>query len=205
MSDPYFCPVTGMIRLPQNADYGQCCADKHRQVHVTVPDIRAIHTMAGHLADQKRMQVETDKAEAAFRRKLAQYATELMDGPSRVPSRKVHDRLVVMLRMPWDPDTIRTDRELHDPDGLWGPAPGWRCWVGRHAECEPLGADESCTCACGLGAMGHGMDQNGVRTTGCDCGHEGMGVKWHLRDCVWRSTRPQQMQQADGDAAESPS
>lgn len=187
--EPYFCPVTGLIRLPQAAGYGTCCEELHQWVHVKVPDIRAIHQIGAHLADQKRVQAEMRADEDAFRRKLAQYATELAEGPDRVRSRAVHDRLVVMLRMPWEPDTIRTDRELNDPEGLWGPAPGWRCWAGRHAECEPLGADESCTCACGLGAMGHGMDQSGVKTTGCDCAHEGMGIKWHASDCVWRKSR----------------
>ncbi|HEX8808173.1 MAG TPA: hypothetical protein VF760_04170 [Xanthobacteraceae bacterium] len=27
---------------------------------------------------------------------------------------------------------------------------------------------------------------NGIDTAGCDCGHEGMGISWHARDCVWR-------------------
>lgn len=185
MNDPYFCPTVGEIRLPQKPRYGECC--EHQWVHVPVPDIRAIHKIAAYLSDQKRMRVEQEEAEDAFRKKLAKYALELLEGPRNVSSKAAHDRLVVMLRMPWEPDTIRTDRELNDPLGLWGPAPGWRCWAGRHAECEPLGADESCTCACGQGMSGHGLDQNGVKTVDCDCGHEGMGVTWHSRECVWRS------------------
>jgi hypothetical protein len=186
-ADPYFCPVVGEIRLPQNPAFGVCC--EHQWVHVPVPDIRGIHKIAAYLADQKRMHAEQQEADIAFRKKLAKYAIELLDGPNRVSSRAAHDRLVVMLKMPWEPDTIRADREMNDPEGLWGPAPGWRCWVGRHGECEPLGADESCTCGCGLGMGGHGLDQNGVKTTGCDCGHEGMGVTWHAKDCVWRAVR----------------
>lgn len=27
--------------------------------------------------------------------------------------------------------------------------------------------------------------ESGVDTPGCDCGHEGMGAKWHAKDCVW--------------------
>lgn len=30
------------------------------------------------------------------------------------------------------------------------------------------------------------LDQDGVNTTGCDCGHPGMGVAWHLGWCAWR-------------------
>lgn len=31
------------------------------------------------------------------------------------------------------------------------------------------------------------LAQSGIDTPGCDCGHEEMGVKWHARDCAWRS------------------
>jgi hypothetical protein len=27
----------------------------------------------------------------------------------------------------------------------------------------------------------------GVRTPGCDCGHDGMGPSWHATDCTWRN------------------
>lgn len=200
MSDPYFCPTTGVIRLPQGPAFEECCT--HPWVHVVVPDIQAIHRIAGFLSDQRRERHEAQQADAVFRRKLAEYAIELVDGPQRVRARSVHDRLVVMLRMPWEPDTIKTDRELNDPEGLWGPAPGYRCWVGRHDECEPLGADESCTCSCGMGAGGHGMDRENVKTPGCDCGHEEMGETWHARDCAWRSTRVLVLRQAALDAVE---
>lgn len=29
------------------------------------------------------------------------------------------------------------------------------------------------------------LAQSGIRTPGCDCGHEGMGVSWHGDDCPW--------------------
>lgn len=126
---------------------------------------------------------------------IARYVTELGEGPSRISSRQVRIRLLRMLRFPRDePTPMEKDRDLNDPLGLWGAAPGWRCWVGRHGECEPLSADESCTCACGIG--GHRMDQNGVRTPGCDCGHEEMGEGWHGTDCAWRSTWHQTMYEA---------
>lgn len=30
------------------------------------------------------------------------------------------------------------------------------------------------------------FDQNGHDTSGCDCGHNGMGRAWHASDCAWR-------------------
>jgi hypothetical protein len=30
----------------------------------------------------------------------------------------------------------------------------------------------------------------GVATPGCDCGHDGMGVSWHARDCAWWVAQP---------------
>lgn len=27
---------------------------------------------------------------------------------------------------------------------------------------------------------------SGVDTPGCDCGHDGLGLRWHARDCAWR-------------------
>ncbi|MFG3046294.1 hypothetical protein ACGFZR_15360 [Streptomyces sp. NPDC048241] len=30
--------------------------------------------------------------------------------------------------------------------------------------------------------------ESGIDTPGCDCGHEGMGPKWHGRDCSWLAT-----------------
>lgn len=30
------------------------------------------------------------------------------------------------------------------------------------------------------------LAQRGVRTPGCDCGHEGMGAGWHAKQCRWR-------------------
>lgn len=134
---------------------------------------------------------------------IAQYVIELGLGPDRVQARQVRATLVAMLKFPYDEGmsaAMDTDRDLNDPLGLWGRTPGWRCWVGRHSECEPLGADESCSCSCGVG--GHGLDQSGVPTKGCDCGHDGLGERWHARDCVWRSTWSQQMQQAGRDAAD---
>lgn len=187
MNEPYFCPTLGEILLPKDPGHDKCCT--HQWVHVPMPDIRATHKIAAYLTDRRAVQAEAQEAESTFRTKLAKYAIELLEGPDRVRSRTVHDRLVVMLKMPWESDEMKTDRALNDPEGLWGPVPGWRCWSSRHAECEPLGADESCTCACGLGMAGHGLDQNGVRTIGCDCGHEGMGITWHSRECVWRSSR----------------
>jgi hypothetical protein len=41
------------------------------------------------------------------------------------------------------------DRELNDPFGLWGEHPSYRCYVGRHRDCEPEGAEQGCTCSCG--------------------------------------------------------
>lgn len=29
--------------------------------------------------------------------------------------------------------------------------------------------------------------QSGVATPGCNCGHDGMGIRWHMRACVWRA------------------
>jgi len=132
---------------------------------------------------------------------IAQYAIELSRGPSRLQARAVRGRLLAMLRFPREEESAMSrDRDLNDPLGLWGRAPGWRCWAGRHGECEPLGADESCTCTCGIG--GHGLDQEGVPTEGCTCGHEGMGERWHAQDCVWRSTWPQRMREAAEKAGE---
>lgn len=126
---------------------------------------------------------------------IALYAIELARGPERIQAKMVRARLLAMLKFPREEsDEQDKDRELNDPLGLWGRAPGWRCWVGRHSECEPLSADESCTCSCGIG--GHGHDQNGVPTEGCDCSHEGMGERWHARDCAWRSTWRQTMRDA---------
>lgn len=128
---------------------------------------------------------------------IALFAIELGKGPERVQAGFVRTRLLAMLKFPHEDTAMDQDRDLNDPLGLWGAAPGWRCWVGRHGECEPLGADESCTCTCGVG--GHGHDSTGVPTEGCDCGHEGMGERWHAQDCVWRSTWHQRMHQAAQD------
>lgn len=123
---------------------------------------------------------------------IAAYIYELGRASERVQTAKVRARLMGMLRYPRE--DIDRDRKFNDPLGLWGPTPAWRCWLGRHGDCEPLGADESCTCACGIG--GHRMDQNGVRTPGCDCGHEEMGEGWHATDCAWRVTWRQTMREA---------
>lgn len=126
---------------------------------------------------------------------IAQYAIELARGPERIQAKAVRARLLAMLKFPREESDERDkDRLLNDPLNLWGVAPGWRCWVGRHSECQPLGADESCTCACGVGD--HAPDQNGVPTEGCDCGHEGMGVFWHHPDCVWKAAWPETIRQA---------
>lgn len=131
---------------------------------------------------------------------IAAYVVELSHGPSRLSSKQVRTRLLSMLRFPREePTHMDRDRDLNDPLELWGPTPGWRCWVGRHDECKPLGADELCSCACGIG--GHGHDMEGVRTPGCDCGHEGTGEKWHASDCVWRVNWRRMMQQAALEAA----
>lgn len=34
------------------------------------------------------------------------------------------------------------------------------------------------------------LAESGVDTPGCDCGHDGMGARWHARDCWWRSIPP---------------
>lgn len=34
-----------------------------------------------------------------------------------------------------------------------------------------------------------GLAQSGVDTPGCDCGHNGMGLKWHGTDCPYRRAR----------------
>lgn len=44
------------------------------------------------------------------------------------------------------------------------------------SRCEHCG---SYVCSC----MG------GVDTTGCNCGHEGMGEGWHAKDCAWRGKK----------------
>lgn len=131
---------------------------------------------------------------------IARFIMELDALPSdRIPVKRVRARLLAMLRFPRDEETpMDKDRALNDPLDLWGPTPGWRCWVGRHEDCEPLGADESCSCACGIG--GHRMDQSDVRTPGCDCGHPGMGEGWHGSDCVWRRTWRQAMRASCRDA-----
>jgi hypothetical protein len=128
---------------------------------------------------------------------IAQYVVELTSGPARISAKQVQTRLLKMLKFPRDDDDQNEDRALNDPLGLWGRTPGWRCWVGRHGECEPLGADESCSCSCGIG--GHGTDQSGVTTPGCGCGHEGMGERWHAPDCAWRSTWRETIRQAARD------
>lgn len=132
---------------------------------------------------------------------IAQFVLELEQGPDRVPTRRVRARLLAMLRFPREePSAMDRDRALNDPLDLWGPTPGWRCWVGRHGECETLTVDQTCSCACGIG--GHAHDQDGVRTPGCDCGHQGMGERWHASDCLWRTTWRQTMLRAAQDAGE---
>ncbi len=32
------------------------------------------------------------------------------------------------------------------------------------------------------------LAQSGVDTPGCDCGHHGMGPRWHAMECAWRAT-----------------
>lgn len=34
------------------------------------------------------------------------------------------------------------------------------------------------------------LAENGVDTPGCDCGHNGMGAKWHASDCGWKPIPP---------------
>jgi hypothetical protein len=33
---------------------------------------------------------------------------------------------------------------------------------------------------------GPDMRETGVDTPGCDCGHDGMALGWHLQGCAWR-------------------
>lgn len=132
---------------------------------------------------------------------IANYLIELQNAPERIQTKRVRARLLAMLKFPLEeaPSPMVKDRDLNDPLDLWGVAPGYRCWAGRHAQCEPLGADESCTCACGIG--GHGRDMDGVRTDGCTCGQEGLGEEWHAQDCVWRSTWRERIYEAAMEAA----
>lgn len=37
-----------------------------------------------------------------------------------------------------------------------------------------------------LAAAEEAIEESGNETPGCDCGHDGMGTKWHPRDCAWR-------------------
>lgn len=52
-----------------------------------------------------------------------------------------------------DPESVEVERSqdetLNDPYQLWGKHPSYRCWVARHGQCEPEGADKGCTCSCG--------------------------------------------------------
>jgi hypothetical protein len=36
--------------------------------------------------------------------------------------------------------------------------------------------------------------ESGVETPGCDCGHDGMGVRWHDTACMWRSGKDEARQ-----------
>lgn len=51
------------------------------------------------------------------------------------------------------PESVEVERSqdetLNDPYQLWGKHPSYRCWIARHGQCEPEGADEGCTCSCG--------------------------------------------------------
>jgi hypothetical protein len=38
--------------------------------------------------------------------------------------------------------------------------------------------------------MARDLAERGVDTPGCDCGHGGIGVSWHARDCAWWVTQP---------------
>lgn len=33
------------------------------------------------------------------------------------------------------------------------------------------------------------LAQSGVDTPGCDCGHHGMGPRWHAMECAWRAAK----------------
>lgn len=41
------------------------------------------------------------------------------------------------------------DELMNDPFDLWGRSPSYRCYVGRHKDCEIEGAETGCTCFCG--------------------------------------------------------
>jgi hypothetical protein len=50
----------------------------------------------------------------------------------------------------WSPEQTRSEDDLeNDPFNLWGKGPSYRCYMTRHRECDPEGADQGCTCACG--------------------------------------------------------
>ncbi len=72
--------------------------------------------------------------------------------------------------------------------------------IERRLADEAQQASPRCTCADAgpeFAPAGHYADcpvaaeaqhaQSGVDTPGCDCGHEGMGAKWHAKACVWRA------------------
>lgn len=190
MNDLYFCPTAGEIESAGHGGFknGVCC--KHPWLHVPVEDSPAVQKISLYLSDMRREWYAEEKVGEIFRRRLTEYVRELEGRSDRISTVKVRQRLTLILAMSGTPDpSEHQDRVLNDPEGLWGSTPGWRCWVGRHAQCEPLGADEHCTCACGLGERGHGLEQNGVKTPGCDCGHEGMGITWHAQTCAWRESR----------------
>lgn len=58
------------------------------------------------------------------------------------------DRAGLLKEMP-KRDERTEDEVLNDPFGLWGTAPSYRCYVSRHKDCEPEGAEKGCTCSCG--------------------------------------------------------
>ncbi len=119
--------------------------------------------------------------------RIADYLRELDCAGPRLQAVAVRRRLREIMAAEVEAASQDEDAALNDPEGLWGPSPAWRCWITRHSDCQPLGADEGCTCQCGLG--GHRYDMNGVKTPGCDCGHEETGLSWHAPDCVWRKSR----------------
>lgn len=142
---------------------------------------------------------ETREELEALRKDLGRYADELHSAPQKVDACGVRERLFDLLARPQDCTPVyiqegetpsmtlarvqrerllekvarnnRQDRDRNDPFNLWGSAPSYRCYVGRHGDCEPEGAESGCTCSCGhqepVCACGEDQRQWGQHYEGC--------------------------------------
>lgn len=78
--------------------------------------------------------------------------SKLLSERAKIPAQREEKRI-------YDKDA---DRALNDPTGQWGTNPSYRCWVTRHDECRPDGAEKGCTCGCGHAGVPFSAE-------GCSC------------------------------------